>query len=497
MLVGTRRHFLKTAAGLLVAVPFMPSVARGQATQKKLRLVTARSQQGTYKDNFRPNVAGLTPTMVAGGAAKSYDLTGIAGPLSATFGPEFNALKSKINFYKGLDPMVTDGGHNHATFLSAYQTCNNGVSNEIPLSETPPGKEYLFPPKPSMDQLISNSAFERPYEVHNVAMTHYEYNVESLSYSYALSGGRIVRIRGFYDPVAHFNKFFAGATSGSASANAKVERRKLVVDQVLGSYRDFVNQRALSSADKLALDNHMEFLSSVQSRLSSSLFQTCSNPGITVDSRYSVSNGSLERAELIEPTYKLVIDIALAAMRCDAVRVFNFCMYNSGAQVAGGGPHGMHHMDTMEPNKRAYATGHDVWYGKMLAYLANQMDAVREPDGGTMLDNSLLLYGREMSREGPDHTTDDMLVATLGSLGGKVKTGQLIDYHRTITPNQPYGNTIQGRSYNQFLTSIMMNGFGLQPAQFETNGDYGERKETIWHNTPIVEKRVAVPGMFV
>jgi hypothetical protein len=210
-----------------------------------------------------------------------------------------------------------------------------------------------------------------------------------------------------------------------------------------------------------------------------------------------VSNASLERAELIKPTYKLVIDIAIAAMRCDAIRVFNFCMYNSGAAVGGGGPHGMHHMDTMEANKRAYATGHDVWYGKMLAYLATQMEAVQEPDGGSMLDHTLWLYGREMSTEGPNHTTDDMLVATLGGLGGKVKTGQLIDYHRTITKNQPYGSTIQGRSYNQFFTSIMMNGFGLVPAQFETNGDYGERQETVWRNTPIVEKRVAVPGMFV
>lgn len=498
MFVGGRRHFLKSSAGLLVSIPFLPSMARAQDVTKKLRFVAARSQQGTYKENIRPNLQGLMGIPV-GGNTTSYNTSQISGALSPTFGAEFNAIKAKINFYKGLDSMVTASGHNHSTFLSAYQKCTNADDSELSLSEAPAGKEYIMPPKPSIDQLISELAFGKPYPVHNVVMTGFEYNIESFSTSYALSGGRMVRLRGLYDPLLHFNKFFGGALLGGITPiNAKIDRRKLVVDQVLSSYKNFVGKRSLSSVDKHSLDDHMDFLFSIQQKLSASFFQTCSNPGIVIDPKFNIANSPIEQIELIEPLYKLVIDISVAAMRCDAIRVFNFCMYESGANGAGGGPHGYHHMETAEVNKRSYATGHDIFYGKMLAYLVNQMDSIKDPDGYTMLDNSLVLYGKEMSDEGPNHGTTDMLVSTIGGLGGKVKTGQLLDYHHAIEkPNQPNANFIQGRSYNQFLTSIMQGGFGLQPSQFETNSDFGERVEDSYSNTPTVEKRVLVPGMFI
>jgi hypothetical protein len=496
MFVGGRRHFLKSSAGLLFSIPFLPSMAEAQVADKRLRFITARSPQGTYKDNFRPNLLGI-PAVPIAGEALSYDINRVQGPLSATFGPEFNALKSKINFYQRLDPMVSASGHNHSTFLTSYQRCTNADSSELSLSEAPAGKEYIMPPKPSIDQLISALAFGKPYPVHNVVMSGYEYNVESFSYSYGYSGSRIVRVRGFYDPAMHFQKFFGGATSSTTVMNAKLDRRKLVVDQVLESYKSFVGKRSLSSMDKHTLDEHMEFLSGIQKRLSSGGFLVCKDPGIAVDPKLLASNSPTEKPELIELVYKLVVDIAVAAMRCDAIRVFNFSMYNSGANVAGGGPHGYHHMEKTEANKKAYATGHDVFYGKMLAYLANQLNSIRDPDGATMLDNSLLLYGKEMSNEGPEHVTWDMALATIGSLGGKIKTGQLLDYTRKLLkPNQPYGDLTQGRSYNQFLTSIMQGGFGLLPTQFETDNDFGQRIETIWGNTPLMEKRVLIPGMF-
>lgn len=496
MFIGGRRHFLKTASGLLVSIPFLPSMAESQQDRKILRFISARSPQGTYKENIRPSLQGLSGTPITGDA-KSYDISRIAGPLSSTFGSEFNSLKSKINFYQGLDSMVTASGHNHSTFLCAYQKCTNADSSELSLSEAPAGKEYIMPPKPSIDQLIAAYAYAQPLPVHNVVMSQFEYAGESFSYSYALSGSRVVRVRGPWDPAVHFSKFFKASGQESSAAAVKANRRKLIVDQVLSSYRAFTNQRSMAAVDKQSLDQHMESLFSLQQRLISTATLSCDDPGIVIDkNKFSVANQSLSRAELIEPLYKLVMDIAVAAMRCDALRVFNFCMYGAGSDGVGGGPHGFHHMEKTEENKRIYGTGYDVWYGKMLAYLANQLNTFKDADGTSMLDNSLVLYGKEMSDEGPNHGTSDMLVATIGGLGGKIETGQLIDYNRATIKNQPYGTDTQGRSYNQLLTSIMQGGFGLTPNQFETNGDFGERVTTIWRNTPIVEKGILLPGMF-
>src|SRR5262245_21903439 len=502
MFVGRdRRHFLTTSAGLLVSIPFLPSMVRAVGDPpRRLKFVPVRSQQGTYKNLFRPDVSRLAATPV-GGETSSYDITQLPGSLSTVFGAEFDGLKSKINFYKGFDPMLTWFGHNHSLFLAAFNRAT-GSSPDTSYTETPPGQEDLFPPKPTIDHLISNQAFSTSYDVHNVVLTVYEETVESYSFSYNKSGTRIVRQIGGYDPQTSFNKFFGGATTDGVTANQTANRRKLVVDQVLGSYKSFAAKRSLSSEDQVSLSEHMEFLHSVETRLNSSLFQNRQNPGIVIDPRLdgrATSQQCLYTPELVEPTYKIVMDIAVAAMRCDAIRVFSLCMYDQDTVATkGNGPHDMHHMAATEANKPEAARLIDSWYGKMLGYLVNQMDAVDEPEGGTMLDNSLVLYNKEMSDEGPNHTNTDLLLASLGSLGGKIKTGQFLDYERRIAqPNQPHGDNRQGRSYNQFLTSIMHGGFGMDPSLFETNGDFGERGETVWRNSPFVEKNVLVPGMFV
>lgn len=482
-----------------MSIPFLPSMAQSVALVEEpmLRFITSRSQQGTYKKLFRPDVSQLQPTPLAG-ETKSYDLTKISGPISASFGPEFNALKGKINIYSGLSPMVKESGHNYSTFLCAYnQASPNG--NDIFLNDAPPDKQFVMPNTPSIDRIIADKAFGAPGAVMSASMTDYEPVLESQIYSYILSGGKIIRPRAPYDPSLHFDRYFASATvGGTTAAQLKTDRRALVVDLVLNSFKSFVAKRTLAMEDKKTLDGHMESLYTIENNIRLNTFKTCSDPGIVIDPKLKGINSPLSQGGLTTATYKLVIDIAVAAMRCNAIRVFNLCMHASAPTlVGGGGPHGMHHMDRSEVSKIDYAGTYEEYYGQMLAYLISKMEAIQETTG-TMLDNSLVLYGKEMSTEGHEHQTGDMLVATLGSLGGRLKTGQLLDYRRNLVKaNQPYGNLFQDRSYNQFLTSIMQGGFGIKPEDFEFNGDFGERHETIWANTPFVEKRVLLPGMFV
>jgi hypothetical protein len=60
-----------------------------------------------------------------------------------------------------------------------------------------------------------------------------------------------------------------------------------------------------------------------------------------------------------------------------------------------------------------------------LGYSATRLDGIREGDR-TALDNSVLLYCSSMLTGGHDAT--NLPVVMLGSAGGQIKTGRVLDY---------------------------------------------------------------------
>ena len=60
-----------------------------------------------------------------------------------------------------------------------------------------------------------------------------------------------------------------------------------------------------------------------------------------------------------------------------------------------------------------------------LGYIATRLDGIREGDR-TALDNSVLLYCSSMLTGGHDAT--NLPVVMLGSAGGQIKTGRVLDY---------------------------------------------------------------------
>jgi hypothetical protein len=78
----------------------------------------------------------------------------------------------------------------------------------------------------------------------------------------------------------------------------------------------------------------------------------------------------------------------------------------------------------------------DTYHVSLLGYLAQRMAAI--PDGdGTLLDNSLLLYGGGMG-DGNLHRHSDLPCAMLGTLGGRIRSGQLV----ACEPGTPMTNLL-------------------------------------------------------
>ncbi len=70
------------------------------------------------------------------------------------------------------------------------------------------------------------------------------------------------------------------------------------------------------------------------------------------------------------------------------------------------------------------------FYGKQFKYLLDQMDAVIEPNGQSLLDNSLVLWISEFG-DGGAHSTDNLPVVLAGGLQGALKTNRFIDLAQT------------------------------------------------------------------
>ncbi len=65
------------------------------------------------------------------------------------------------------------------------------------------------------------------------------------------------------------------------------------------------------------------------------------------------------------------------------------------------------------------------FFAEQVAYIAKKMDAVQEGDR-TLLDNSMVLYLSSMMTG--NHNNDQLPVVMLGSAGGQIQTGRMLDY---------------------------------------------------------------------
>jgi hypothetical protein len=87
------------------------------------------------------------------------------------------------------------------------------------------------------------------------------------------------------------------------------------------------------------------------------------------------------------------------------------------------------HLDTSDTGSTAVNTQRVVlmnqYYASCVARLATALDAVSEP-GGTMLDNSLVVWANEQGRG--DHDQQNVPIVVLGRAGGALKqAGRVID----------------------------------------------------------------------
>ena len=94
------------------------------------------------------------------------------------------------------------------------------------------------------------------------------------------------------------------------------------------------------------------------------------------------------------------------------------------------------------------------WHHQQVAYLLGRMKAIREPDGGTLLDNSMIVYGASLG-DGNEHDEHDLPVLLAGRGAGSIWSGRFIEYSEPTNLANLHLSLLQrmGLEINAFGTS--------------------------------------------
>ncbi len=505
-----RRMFLHGAGGALLALPWLPSLlpreVRAQSSASPRRFIAIKSYSTQNIRDFYPSraVSGYTLRNYggdeSGGGNGKNDgtlalsqalaessgkhsngnaYTGTWAPLSDfssggvsnILGTELNPFLDKLLLLRGLD-FLPDTNHNDGGILGNY--AGGSISDSVSSIQ-----EFQ-----TIDQVLAYSSKFYPTVPRGARSLHLSPG-RSNTFSYTRSGssnGPIEQVQADTNPKAVFDRLFADFTGGEPTPT--VNPNLALVDRVIEDYRTVRDSSKLSQADKDALEQHMNFMAELQARLEAPPVMGCAAPTAPP----SVPNQGVSVSTLRQ-SYGLMIDLMVAAIRCDLTRIVTLDVYKaigmSGGQEAGfehscascqGSPNptdwhrAAHDWDQMD--QRAKVVSINEWIAREIFVPVLEKLDVDQGDGTTYLDSSAVLWGNEL---GMNHLNYSVPTVIAGSAGGYLKTGRYIDYidwNRSAKFSQHNGMVIEGVPYNRLMVTLLQ-AFGLAPADYEVNAGKG------------------------
>jgi hypothetical protein len=392
----TRRAFLG-GAGVSLALPWLPSLRRGEARADgapPVRLVHWYCPNGM-------NMADWTPAS----AGPGWELTPILAPLAGVR-DEVCVLSGLAN-RPAIDFATGDHPRGTASFLSCAHILQGALRAGVSVDQIAATAVGTTTPFPSLQLKLQDFP--------GVCDPGYPcvYN-ETISWA-----SPTTPLPSLAAPQVIFDRLFAGPSPAQSEAERqrRVALRTSILDHAIGQAAAL--QPALGVEDRARLDAYLTAVRELEIRVQAPPLASCPagvRPGATLD---------------VEATMEALTDLMALALRCDLTRFITFM------QGHGGSPREMshiglpvqhhwasHHM--RDPVKLAQLTQIGAWEIGWYARFLDKLRAIPEADG-TLLDHALVVLGSEIS-DGNDHTHDDMPILLAGRGGGAVTPGRHLVY---------------------------------------------------------------------
>jgi hypothetical protein len=171
---------------------------------------------------------------------------------------------------------------------------------------------------------------------------------------------------------------------------------------------------------------------------------------------------------------KVMNDLMAFALQCDLTRVITFMSeipLNTQTNFSFVGVDSSNYHDQIshhggDPQKLAGIQTVNTFYAEQFAYFLGKISTLKDPDGSSVLDNSIILFTSEFG-DGDNHYHYDLPVLVAGSAGGKFKTGRHIAY--PSTPDRGSGAIETARRGDMPLANLyisIMQAFGMNVNTF-------------------------------
>jgi len=355
---GLSRRAFAASLGLgLVAAPFLDTLVRPRraaaATPPARRLVVFFSPNGTIPARWRPTGSETGFTFPAGS---------ILEPLAA--------IRDRLVIVDGLQ---FAGATNHEGGMRAMLT-GSGAAGDVSRGM-------------SIDQFVA-------------AQLGGDTRLRSLELGVQTSAwGGSVQTRMSYvgpdqfappddNPRGVYARLYGDAAPGGT--DALLARRRSVLDAVKG---DLGGLRARLGRDQAAkLDVHLESLRELERGLGAS----------TCDGGVPVPDVAFQDNAAFPAVGKTQMDLLVAALSCGATRVASIQWAHTVAPHVftwlglSDGHHALSHADDGNAAGVAGFVAAERWFAEQFAYLVGKLAAAPDPDGGTLLDSTLVVWAKEM-----------------------------------------------------------------------------------------------------
>jgi hypothetical protein len=244
------------------------------------------------------------------------------------------------------------------------------------------------------------------------------------------------------EPRAIFDRMFRPPSGGASDRS--------VLDMVLADANSL--KATVGTSDRARLEQYFDSIRALEKRIEFSerkTQETAADRALTDTLTRPAPGIPTEHEEYM----RLMLDLLVLAFQSNATRVASFMLdhgqsnryFNFIPEVEGTW-HALSHYKNASgqtedddgitswgsvEEKRAMYAAVQRWHHGQVAYLLGKMKSIIEPDGGTLLDNTMILYGSSLG-DGNDHGKNHLPTLLAGGGGGTIRTGRLLEFEEPV-----------------------------------------------------------------
>ena len=410
----TRRNFLKVN-GAVLTLPFMPSLAgeikKGEKPAKKLAMMYIPNgivRRGYFPGEEEANLPGFVGGFNADKTKNKVRKQNSPGIHALEFTSTQQPLKEHhkdVTLVTGMDRTFKNGQDVHAQGASCYLT---SVSPEQAAE-----KGWKYPNGRSLDQFIGDRVGRgnilKTLEISCNGFAKPKEDIYFNNISWYGPGKIAPSIK---DPQKLYERLFM--------ADSYQSHLTEVTDLVLEDAKSL--SRKLGNEDKQTLNEFMEMIRNIEIRIARQK-KMINDADIRIP-----KNEILPRGEYI----RLQADLMLLAFQMGITNISTFMIgperWDATLLYEGVFPKPVQHHN-MTHNQKGNGWKElqkiDIFHMEQYAYVISRMKEIKEADGSSMLDNSLVTYGAALG-DGATHQFFDLPFMIAGKGQDQIKQGRFI-----------------------------------------------------------------------